>query len=308
MEHLWTKYSQMQQKWTNWLVFALLSLVWGSSFILMKEGLKAFTPYQVASLRMLSAGLVLLSFAWKALKNIPRQKMGLVIFSGILGNFIPAYLFCVAETQIDSSLAGILNSLTPMFTILVGVLFFKVQTNFVKVLGLIIGFIGLSFLLAAGKEVSLHNLSFAGLVLLATLFYGINVNLVGRYMQNLGSLNIASIAFAFLILPSASVLYFTGYFNNDFSNPAVLHALLASSMLGIVGTSIATILFYFLVKRAGIVFGSLVTYGIPVIAVAWGLLDGESLSFIQVICLVVILLGVYIVNRGNLHFIKKRTQ
>lgn len=295
----------MQQKWINWLVFALLSLVWGSSFILIKEGLKAFTPYQVASLRMLSAGLILLPFAWKALKHIPRQKMGLVIFSGILGNFIPAYLFCIAETQIDSSLAGILNSLTPIFTILVGVLFFKVQTNFVKILGLLIGFIGLSFLLAAGRDVSLHNLSFAGLVLLATLFYGINVNLVGRYMQNLGSLNIASIAFAFLILPSLCVLFFTGYFNNDFSNPLVLQAVLASSILGIVGTSIATILFYFLVKRAGIVFGSLVTYGIPVIAVAWGIVDGESLSFMQVICLAVILLGVYIVNRGNLNFIKK---
>jgi len=274
----------------------------------MKEGLKAFTPYQVASLRMLSAGLVLLPFAWKALKHIPRSKMGLVIFSGILGNFIPAYLFCIAETQIDSSLAGILNSLTPMFTILVGVLFFKVQTNFVKILGLVIGFIGLCFLLAAGRDVSLHNLSFAALVLLATLFYGINVNLIGRYMQNLGSINIASIAFAFLILPSWTVLYFTGYFNNDFSNPLVLHSLVASSLLGIVGTSIATILFYFLVKRAGIVFGSLVTYGIPVIAVAWGLLDGESLSLRQVICLGVILLGVYIVNRGNLHFLKKPTK
>lgn len=274
----------------------------------MKEGLKAFTPYQVASLRMLSAGLVLLPFAWKALKHIPRSKMGLVIFSGILGNFIPAYLFCIAETQIDSSLAGILNSLTPMFTILVGVLFFKVQTNFVKIVGLVIGFIGLCFLLAAGKDVSLHNLSYAALVLLATLFYGINVNLIGRYMQNLGSFNIASIAFAFLILPSWTVLYFTGYFNNDFSNPLVLHSLVASSLLGIVGTSIATILFYFLVKRAGIVFGSLVTYGIPVIAVAWGLLDGESLSLRQVICLGVILLGVYIVNRGNLHFLKKQSK
>ncbi len=274
----------------------------------MKEGLKAFTPYQVASLRMLSAGLVLLPFAWKALKHIPRSKMGLVIFSGILGNFIPAYLFCIAETQIDSSLAGILNSLTPMFTILVGVLFFKVQTNFVKIVGLVIGFIGLCFLLAAGKDVSLHNLSYAALVLLATLFYGINVNLIGRYMQNLGSINIASIAFAFLILPSWTVLYFTGYFNNDFSNPLVLHSLVASSLLGIVGTSIATILFYFLVKRAGIVFGSLVTYGIPVIAVFWGLLDGESLSLRQVICLGVILLGVYIVNRGNLHFLKKQSK
>ena len=295
----------MHQKWTNWLVFALLSIVWGSSFILMKEGLKAFTPYQVASLRMLSAGLVLLPFAYKALKLIPSQKMGLVILSGILGNFIPAYLFCIAEKQIDSSLAGILNSLTPMFTIIVGVVFFKVQTSWVKVLGMIIGFVGLSFLLAAGKDVSFHNLSYAGLVLLATLFYGINVNLVGRYMQNLGSLNIASVAFAFLIIPSLCVLYFTGYFNNQFTNPIVLRSLMASSLLGIMGTSIATILFYFLVKRAGILFGSLVTYGIPVIAVAWGLLDGELLNLMQVGCLVLILLGVYIVNRGNLNFIKR---
>ncbi len=271
----------------------------------MKEGLKAFTPYQVASLRMLSAGLILLPFAFKAFRKIPSNKLGLVILSGILGNFIPAYLFCIAETQIDSSLAGILNSLTPMFTIIVGVVFFKVQTSMVKIFGLVLGFVGLSFLLAAGRDVSLHNLSFAGLVLLATLFYGINVNLVGRYMQNLGSLNIASIAFAFLILPSVCVLYFTGYFTNQFSDPVVLRSLVASSLLGIVGTSIATILFYFLVKRAGIIFGSLVTYGIPVIAVAWGIADGESLSFKQVICLGVILLGVYIVNRGNLNFIKK---
>ncbi len=293
----------MHSKWTNWLVFALLSVVWGSSFILMKEGLKAFTPYQVASLRMLSAGVILLPFAYKALKIVPRQKLALVILSGILGNFIPAYLFCIAETQIDSSLAGILNSLTPMFTIIVGVLFFNVQTSMVKVIGMIIGFIGLSFLLAAGKDVSLHNLSFAGLVLLATLFYGINVNIVGRYMQQLGSLNVASIAFAFLIIPSTCVLYFTGYFNNNFNDPIVIRSLMASSLLGIVGTSLATILFYFLVKRAGILFGSLVTYGIPVIAVAWGLLDGESLSLMQVACLGIILFGVLVVNRGNFNFI-----
>ena len=293
----------MQDKWTNWLVFALLSVVWGSSFILMKEGLKAFTPYQVASLRMLSAGVILLPFAYKALKIIPSKKMGLVILSGILGNFIPAYLFCIAETQIDSSLAGILNSLTPMFTIIVGVLFFNVKTSMIKVIGMIIGFVGLSFLLAAGKDVSLHNLSFAGLVLLATLFYGINVNIVGRYMQQLGSLNVVSVAFAFLIIPSICVLYFTGYFKNNFSDPVVIRSLMASSILGIVGTSIATILFYFLVKRAGIVFGSLVTYGIPVIAVVWGVLDGESLSLMQIACLGIILLGVLIVNRGDFNFL-----
>jgi len=271
----------------------------------MKEGLKAFNPYQVASLRMLSAGIILLPFAFKAIQQVPSNKLVLVIFSGILGNFIPAYLFCIAETQIDSSLAGILNSLTPMFTIIVGVLFFKVQTNFAKVIGMIIGFIGLSVLLAAGKNMSFHNLSFASLVLLATLFYGINVNIVGRYMQQLGSLNVASIAFAFLIIPSALVLYFTGYFNNDFTNPTLLRSLAASSVLGVIGTSMATILFYYLVKQSGMLFGSMVTYGIPVVAVAWGLLDGESLSGIQIGCLGLILFGVWIVNRGHLRFTKK---
>lgn len=298
----------MHKNWTSWLVFALLAIIWGSSFILMKVGLRAFTPYQVASLRMLFAGIILLPFAYKALRRIPNKQMGLVIFSGILGNFIPAYLFCIAETQIDSSLAGILNSLTPMFTIIVGVVFFKIQTSMVKVIGMVIGFIGLSILLAAGKDVSFHNLSYASLVLLATLFYGINVNIVGRYMQQLGSLNVASIAFAFLIIPSAFVLYMTGFFTNEFSSVLVQQALLASGVLGVVGTSIATILFYYLVKQAGMLFGSLVTYGIPVVAVAWGIYFGDSLNLIQIACLGVILLGVYIVNRGNLNFIKKRTQ
>ena len=298
----------MHKNWTSWLVFALLAIIWGSSFILMKVGLRAFTPYQVASLRMLFAGIILLPFAYKALRRIPNKQMGLVIFSGILGNFIPAYLFCIAETQIDSSLAGILNSLTPMFTIIVGVVFFKVQTSMVKVIGMVIGFIGLSILLAAGKDVSFHNLSYASLVLLATLFYGINVNIVGRYMQQLGSLNVASIAFAFLIIPSAFVLYMTGFFTNEFSSVLVQQALLASGVLGVVGTSIATILFYYLVKQAGMLFGSLVTYGIPVVAVGWGIYFGDSLNLIQIACLGVILLGVYIVNRGNLNFIKKRTQ
>jgi drug/metabolite transporter (DMT)-like permease len=175
----------------------------------------------------------------------------------------------------------------------------------VKIAGMVIGFIGLSFLLAAGKNMNFENLSFASLVLLATLFYGINVNIVGRYMQQLGSLNVASIAFAFLIIPSGLVLYFTGYFNNDFTNPIVLKSLLASSVLGIIGTSLATILFYYLVKQSGMLFGSMVTYGIPVVAVAWGILDGENLNLTQIACLGLILFGVWIVNRGHLNFTKK---
>lgn len=287
----------MHQKWTNWLVFALLSLVWGSSFVLMKEGLRSFSPYQVASLRMLFAGLVLVPFAIKALPQIPKEKMGLVLISGVAGNFIPAFLFCIAETQIDSSLAGILNSLTPLFTILVGISFFKVQTNITKIIGVIIGFIGLCFLFAAGKDMSLRNMSYAGLVLMATIFYGINVNMVGRYLQNIGALNIASVAFSFLVLPSAAILFFTGYFNNNFTNQTVIQSTLASAVLGIVGTSLASILFYYLIKRAGVIFGSLVTYGIPIVAVCWGMVYGEKITPMQYVWMGVILIGVFIANR-----------
>jgi len=287
----------MQQKWINWLVFALLSLVWGSSFVLIKEGLRSFSPYQVASLRMLFAGLVLVPFAIKALPQIPKEKMGLVLISGVAGNFIPAFLFCIAETQIDSSLAGILNSLTPLFTILVGISFFKVQTNITKIIGVMIGFIGLCFLFAAGKDMSMRNMSYAGLVLMATLFYGINVNMVGRYLQNIGALNIASVAFSFLVLPSAAILFFTGYFNNNFTNQTVIQSTLASAVLGIVGTSLASILFYYLIKRAGVIFGSLVTYGIPIVAVCWGMVYGEKITPMQYVWMGVILIGVFIANR-----------
>ena len=269
----------------------------------MKEGLRAFTPYQVASLRMLFAGLVLLPFAIKAFRKIPKDKMGLVLISGLVGNFIPAYLFCIAETKIDSALAGILNSLTPLFTILVGILFYKVQTSAIKILGILIGFIGLTFLMLTGKELHLDHLSYASLVLIATLFYGINVHTVGRYLKAISSIQIASVAFSLFILPSAAVLYFTGYFKINFDDPLVVHSTLSSAVLGMVGTSMASILFYYLVKKAGILFGSLVTYGIPVVAVAWGLIYGESLAPLQILCLAVILLGVYIVNRGNLNFL-----
>jgi len=229
--------------------------------------------------------------------------MGVVIVSGFIGNFIPAYLFCIAETRIDSALAGILNSLTPLFTILVGVVFYKTQTTTIKFLGILIGFVGLTFLLLTGRKMHFENLSYASLVLLATMMYGVNVHTVGRNLKEIGSIQIASVAFSFLILPSAAVLFFTGFFDYNFKDPIVLHSVFMSAILGMVGTSMASILFYYLVKKAGILFGSLVTYGIPIVAVVWGLIYGESLEPMQVVCLGVILLGVYIVNRGNLNFI-----
>lgn len=287
----------MGQKLVNWFIFIILCVIWGSSFILMKGGMNVLSPYQVASLRILSAGIVLLPFAIKSFKHIPANRRMLVILSGLLGSFFPAYLFCIAETKIDSSLAGILNALTPLFVIISGVAFFQLKVKMLQLIGILIGFVGLCFLVASGANISLAYFSYTFLVLLATLFYGINVNMVGRYMTGIGSLEIASMAFVFLIIPCFLILFFTGYFLLPLGNDAYLKSTLASVVLGIFGTAIASILFYMLVKRASALFASMVTYGIPFVALAWGIWGGEHVNFQQVICLSVILVGVYLANK-----------
>jgi drug/metabolite transporter (DMT)-like permease len=263
----------------------------------MKVGIETLSPYQVAALRMISAGLILLPFTITAIKKIPKDKIGLVILSGLLGSFFPAFLFCIAETRIDSSLVGILNALTPLFTVMIGVSFFKVDVSRQKYVGVIVGFIGLMLLFLVGGNISFGYLSYALLVLLATFLYGINVNLVGSYMNNIGSLNIASLAFTFLVIPAGIILWYTGFFSAPLFDSKYLFATGASVVLGVFGTAIASVLFYVLVKKAGGLFASTVTYGIPFIAVFWGLLDGESITLLQVACLAIILFGVYLANK-----------
>ncbi len=265
----------------------------------MKAGSVQLSPYQVASLRMVFAGIALLPFAFKALKQIPKNKLGLVIFSGVIGNFIPAYLFCIAETKIDSALAGILNSLTPLFTIIVGMLVFKISIDPKKMGGILLGLVGLCISVVAGKTLHFENISFSIFIILATICYGFNVNMVGKHMQNISAINIASLAFSFSIIPGMVILYTTGYFNYDFTNPALLNATIASGTLGVINTSIASILFYVLVKRAGILFASTVTYAIPFVSLAMGLLYNEAIHPMRLLGLAIILCGVYIVNKRS---------
>jgi drug/metabolite transporter (DMT)-like permease len=263
----------------------------------MKGGMNVLSPYQVASIRIISAGLVLLPFAAKAMRNIAKEKRGVVVLSGLLGSFFPAYLFCIAETKIDSALAGIMNALTPLFVIITGISFFQLQVKKLQLIGIIVGFIGLSLLVAAGSNISLEYFSYSLLVLLATLFYGINVNMVGKHMQGIGSLEIASMAFVFLLIPCSIILYFTGYFALPLTEDAYLLSTGASAILGIFGTAVASVLFYMLVKRAGALFASMVTYGIPFVAIGWGIWGGEQVNLIQVTCCGIILVGVYLANK-----------
>ncbi len=285
-------------KLINWFIFISLSLIWGSSFILMIKGLERLTAYQVASLRIIFSGIVLLPIALKHVKSIPKNKLFIIFLSGLQGSLLPAYLFCIAETKIDSSLAGSLNALTPVFVIVMGATFFRSKVSAQKVLGIFISFVGSILLFFAQPTFATDsNWLFVLLVILATLLYGINVNMVGKYLGGIPSLHIAAIALALNAIPALVVLYFTGYFSQDFLTKPMLIATGYTFILGVFGTAIASIIFYMLMKRAGMIFASMVTYAIPTVAVMWGLMLGEKIGWKQVVCLAIILSGVYIANR-----------
>lgn len=264
----------------------------------MKEGLRFLTAYQVASIRIIASGIVLLPVAIKHFRSVPNNKIGYVFLSGFLGSLLPAYLFCIAEEGIDSALAGVLNALTPIFVIIVGALFFNLKTTTTKILGIVIAFLGSVLLFFSQPGFAQNNQLFnVCLVVLATLFYGINVNLVHKHLQQIPSLHIAAIALTLCAIPAGFVLYYTGYFQQDLLQKGIIGATLYSSILGIGGTAIATVLFYMLLKRAGSVFASMVTYAIPVVAIFWGLIYNEDIGWKQFACMCIILLGVWWANK-----------
>ncbi|MEO8236241.1 MAG: DMT family transporter [Flavobacterium sp.] len=295
----------MNSKFLNWFLFIVLSFIWGSSFILIKEGLVSLNAYQVASLRIISSGLVLLPSAIKTFKEIPKNKIFIIFTSGALGNLIPAYLFCIAEQKIDSALAGVLNSLTPIFVIISGAIFFHISTAANKTFGIIIALMGSLLLFLSQPGFAQHsNALSVSLIVLATLSYGFNVNMVHRHLQHVPSVRIAALALSLNAVFALLVLYFTGYFKLDFSNKGILLSTFFSCVLGIFGTAVASILFYILLKRAGSIFASMVSYGIPTVAIIWGIIYGEQVGWKQVGCLAIILLGVFVANRNAIYHVE----
>lgn len=265
---------------------------------MMKEGLLRLTAFQVASLRIVFSGIVLLPWAVKSFKQVPVNKLVLIFFSGVLGSLLPAYLFCVAELGIDGALAGTLNSLTPIFVIITGALFFNSKAAANKILGICIAFTGsILLLISKGHMQESQNLLYVSYVILATVCYGFNVNMVHKHLHHIGSLQIASVALTLNAIPALIVLYFTGYFNLPFSDPGILYSTGHAALLGILGTALASVIFYILIKRAGAVFSSMVTYGIPIVANLWGIIYGEEVGLKQFGCLALILAGVYLANR-----------
>jgi drug/metabolite transporter (DMT)-like permease len=283
----------------KWIYLLILSVIWGSSFILIKKSLLGLTAYQLGALRTIITGVILLVFGHQTIRNIPKHQWKWLIISGLLGSFIPSFFFAIAETEIDSAVASILNSLVPLNTILLGFAVFKITSTKRQVLGVIIGFIGTAILILKGAELNPNqNYLYAGYVIASTLMYAANVNIIKRYLQDVKPLAIAAGNYVFIILPAVVILLFTDFFTAErFNNPYFTSAIIYIIILSVLGTAIAKVIFFKLVQISTPVFASSVTYIMPIVALIWGVLDDESFSYIQGLAAILILIGVYLAHK-----------
>lgn len=290
----------MKASASSWFILIVLSVVWGSSFILMKRGMEVFSAGEVGGLRIAIAFVFLLPLYFQKDRKIDLKKnwKGLVIM-GVLGNLLPAFLFTAAEIQISSSLAGMLNALTPLFTILVAVLWFKDKFKTIQVVGIAIGLAGAGLLLFFNKGGDASkNILYSLLVVAATICYAISVNGIKHYLQGMNPVTATLGAFSITgPLALGYLLIGTDFINDLKTNDLALEAFGYTSILAIVGTALSVIIYNILIKNAGALFASTCTYLIPVVAVIWGLIDGEAVNLLQIGGVTVIILSVYLINR-----------
>ncbi|UZH56407.1 DMT family transporter [Salinimicrobium tongyeongense] len=282
----------------KWIYLCLLALVWGSSFILIKKALVGLSALQVGSLRTVFAALFLIMIGLRSLKYIKGKQWLWIGISGFFGTFFPAYLFSFAETEIDSAIVSILNSTTPLLSMLVGIIVFEAAFVKKKFIGVIVGLAGTTALIWSGATLNPHqNYWYSLLVILASLFYGFNANIIKRHLQTLPALAITTGNFMVIVLPALVVLASTGFFSEEtLSAPNVPLSLLYIGILGVVGTGAALIVFNKLIQISDPVFSTSVTYLVPIVAVGWGILDGEEFTLVQLFSGVIIIMGVLIVN------------
>jgi len=288
-------FSLTKKRW-QWAAMILLAFIWGCSFILMKKGMVSFSDVQVAAIRIFFGFIILLPFAVRGLKKLNSQNAKSLAISGLIGNLIPAFLFTYAETSISSSLAGILNSLAPFFTLMVGIFFFKNRPSFLQYLGIAMGFLGAVLLVTNGNFNSLNDINlYALIVVFATLLYGINGNVIRHKLVGLNGVEITSLAFMF-IGPFAGIILFLTDLGPAISSPYFWSSLAAILALSLFGSVLSLFVYNNLIHQTSAIFATSVTYIIPVFALMWGILDGESLGILQVISMLIILSGVYLVN------------
>lgn len=289
----------MQNDKLKWIFLGILALVWGSSFILIKKALIGLTPLQLGALRTVFAAIFLFSIGIRSVKTIKGKEWKWVALSAMVGTFIPAFLFAFAETEIDSGITSILNSLTPLITFILGVFIFSIRFNKNQLLGVFIGLAGSVALIWEGATINPdQNYGYAFLVIFATIGYGINVNIIKRHLQHISPMAIANGNFVVLVIPALLVLLFSNFFREEiFTDQSVKDSIMYMAVLAVLGTGIAKIMFNKLIQISTPVFASSVTYVMPIVALLWGLWDGEKFSFYQLLASGVIILGVYLTNK-----------
>jgi len=277
-------------------------LVWGSSFILIKKSLDYFSATEVGLLRVVITFLFLLPIAIIKLSKIDKKHRNYLILSGIIGSLIPSFMFAIAQTQINSFLAGTLNSLTPLFTLFMGLAFFNLKAKWFNIVGVFIGLIGaIGLIYASSSEIGFAvNIKYSALILIAAICYAFNVNFIKIYLKHIDSLTITAFTFFYIGIPSLIyVLIFTEIPNKILHEDSAITGLGYISTLSIFGTGIALIAFNKLIKMSSAVFASSVTYVIPIIAILWGVLDGEIFKAIYIVWFILILIGVLLVNTST---------
>ncbi len=289
-----------------WILLIGLSLIWGSSFILIKKGLEGLSAAELGSLRIVSASLIMMPIALSRLKKIPGNTLFLLLASGVLGSLFPAFLFALAQTQLESAITGVLNALVPIFTILIAFFFFGQKQEPKVYLGVMMGFIGTVILISAQGGSFTGVNAYALLVILASLCYALNLNLIKAKLSDIHPLTVASISL--LLVGPIAIIYLFGFTDFATTFTTVEKAPLSTfyvSILGIIGTAMALIIFNRILKMTDPLFASSVTYIIPIVAIIWGLIDGEKIFMLQYIGMVAVGLGVYIANRNRATYKKE---
>ena len=280
------------------LVLIFLSLIWGSSFILIKKGLLAFEPLQVGTLRILFASLVLLPIALKNINHNFKAHWKKLLLLGVISNLTPAILFALAETEMSSSVAGMLNALTPVMTTIIGMSFYKSKISLPISFGLAIGFSGsvvLSFVGGSG-EIGTFNY-YVLFVILATLLYGISGNMVKEYVLTFNPVVLVAQATLLTVPISLAILLSTDFPTRVANHPDAVFSLLSIFILGAIGTAFALAIFNKLIKKTSALFASSTTYLIPIVAIGWGFMDGEALFPLHFAGMGLIVIGIFILNK-----------
>lgn len=280
-------------------LIAALAVIWGSSFILMKRGLLVYTPYQIGALRMFVASLAMLPFIFNYFSKVEQRNWKFLAAAGFLGNGIPSILFPLAETRIDSGVAGMINSLTPVFTLLFGLMWFGMKAGINRIRGLLIGLLGaLLLILGNGNSGAFSGAnSYALIIVLATVCYAFSVNILRYKLTGLDSIRTTGFALFFVGIPMGIYLFSGDFVSKTIHTPGAAFSMSCIVVLGLLGTAVSSVLFNRLIKISGALSASSVTYLIPIVATIWGFADGEHLGAFQLAGLGAILSGVYLINR-----------